>query len=70
MFDQPPNVVQFSCSMEMSRFDVKNYLEKIYNVKPVHVRTWISMGKTRKDPGKGYIVKDDDTKYAFVTLVR
>lgn len=69
-FDQPQNVVQFSCSMEMSRFDMKNYLEKIYNVKPVHIRTWIAFGKTRRDPGKGYIVKDDDIKYAFVTLVR
>lgn len=69
-FDQPQNVIQFSCSMEMSRFDMKNYLEKIYNVRPVHIRTWIACGKTRRDQGKGYIVKDDDVKYAFVTLVR
>ncbi|XP_066257555.1 large ribosomal subunit protein uL23m [Euwallacea similis] len=68
VLEQPPNVVQFACSMEMTRFDMKNYLEKIYNVKPVHIRTRIALGKTRKDPGKGYIIKDDDVKYAYVTL--
>lgn len=67
--EQPPNVVQFSCSMEMTKHDVKNYLEKIYNVKCIDVRTRIHMTKTRKDPGKGYVVKDDDIKYAYVILV-
>ncbi|XP_044747778.1 probable 39S ribosomal protein L23, mitochondrial [Coccinella septempunctata] len=65
---QPPNVVQFACSMEMSSTDIKNYLEKIYQIKTVHISTRIASGKTRRDPGKGYIVKDDDTKYAYVTL--
>ncbi|CAG9818270.1 unnamed protein product [Phaedon cochleariae] len=66
--DQPPNIVQFACSMEMTKHDVKNYLEKIYNIKCVDVRTRIHMPKTRRDPGKGYVIKDEDTKYAYVTM--
>lgn len=65
----PPNVVQFSCSMQMTKYDIKNYLEKIYNIKCVDIRTRICMPKTRKDPIKGYIIKDEDMKYAYVTLV-
>ncbi|XP_045479916.1 probable 39S ribosomal protein L23, mitochondrial [Harmonia axyridis] len=66
--EQPPNVVQFACSMEMTTNDIKNYLEKIYKVKTVDVRTRIALGEIRKDPGKGYVVKDDDIKYAYITL--
>ncbi|CAH1125949.1 unnamed protein product [Ceutorhynchus assimilis] len=65
---QPKNIVQFSCSMQMTQFDIKNYLEKIYNVKTVDIRTRIALGKTRKDPGNGYVIKEDDAKYAYVTL--
>lgn len=68
--NQPSNVVQFACSMEMSSTDIKNYLEKIYKINTINVTTRIGSGKTRRDPGKGYVIKDDDTKYAYVTLVR
>ncbi|CAH0718228.1 unnamed protein product, partial [Brenthis ino] len=34
----------------------------------VDVKTRIAMGKFRKDIAKGYIVKDDDIKHAYVTL--
>lgn len=67
---QPPNVVQFQCSIEMTKHDIKNYLDKIYDVRSVDVRTRIALGKTRRDNGKGYVVKDDDIKYAYVVLVR
>ncbi|CAH0561268.1 unnamed protein product [Brassicogethes aeneus] len=66
--EQPANIVQFSCSMQMTKFDIKNYLEKIYNVNVVDVRTRIAMGKTKPDPGKGYIVKEEDEKIAYITL--
>ncbi|KAF5302281.1 hypothetical protein FQA39_LY10320 [Lamprigera yunnana] len=66
--EQPPNVVQFQCSMEMSIHDIKNYLTKIYNVKVAQVRTRIALGKTREEPIKGYVIKDDDIKYAYVIL--
>ncbi|XP_043196526.1 probable 39S ribosomal protein L23, mitochondrial [Amphibalanus amphitrite] len=63
----PPNAVQFMVSPEMTKHDVKQYLEKIYNVPVVEVNIANKMGKLRRTD-KGYIVKDDDLKYAFVTL--
>lgn len=64
---QPENTVQFECSMEMTVHDVKNYLEKIYNIPVIEVRSRIALGKTRSD--KGGVTKDEDTKYAYVVLV-
>lgn len=66
---QPPNIVHFKCSMEMTKFDIKNYLEKIYNVPVVEVKTRVSLGKFKKDIGKQYITKEEDAKFAYVTLV-
>ncbi|XP_076302624.1 large ribosomal subunit protein uL23m-like [Lasioglossum baleicum] len=65
--NQPKNVVQFHCSMEMTRYDVKNYLEKIYNVHPIHVRIRIALGKTYM-PSKKFVAKEDDVKIAYVIL--
>lgn len=42
---QPEHIVQFACSMEMTKYDVKNYVEKIYNVPVIEVRTRIGLGK-------------------------
>lgn len=64
----PANVVSFIVSMEMTHYDVKNYLEKIYKVPVINVRTEIKMGEIKKQKDKGYIIKDDDQKYAFVTM--
>lgn len=68
---QPPNVVQFHCSMEMTTYDIRNYLEKIYNVKVMQVRTRIAMGKTKVETrvARGGITKEDDRKLAYVVLV-
>lgn len=55
--------------MEMTKYDVKNYLEKIYNIPVVEVRTRIAMGRTKRDLKVGYVTKEDDTKYAYVTMV-
>lgn len=66
---QPPNIVQFACSMEMTKYDIQNYLEKIYKIPVIDVRTRIALGKTKRDQ-KGYVVKEEDTKLAYVTLVR
>ncbi|GBP07704.1 39S ribosomal protein L23, mitochondrial [Eumeta japonica] len=52
----------------MTKYDIQNYLEKIYKVPVADVRTRIALGKFRRDPGKGYIIKDDDIKYAYVKL--
>lgn len=67
--EQPENIVQFACSIEMTRYDIKNYLEKIYNIPVVQVRTRIELGKTKKDQKYGYVTKEDDVKLAYVTLV-
>ena len=64
---QPKNVVQFHCSMEMSRVDIKNYLEKIYNIKTIQVRTRIQAGEIHRRPG--YVVKEEDIKVAYAVLV-
>lgn len=66
--NQPKNIVQFHCSMEMTKYDIKNYLEKIYNVHPILVKTRIVLGKTYM-PEK-FVVKDDDVKMAYVTLAK
>ncbi|XP_046397496.1 39S ribosomal protein L23, mitochondrial isoform X2 [Ischnura elegans] len=68
-FSQPPNVVKFKVSMEMTKRDVRNYLEKIYKIPVVEVRTQIELGPTKREPLKGYIVKDEDVKVAYVVLV-
>lgn len=65
--NQPKNIVEFHVSMEMTKFDIKNYLEKIYDVHPIYVNTRIALGKTHK-PEK-FVVKEDDIKIAYVVLV-
>ncbi|KOX71132.1 39S ribosomal protein L23, mitochondrial [Melipona quadrifasciata] len=67
--NQPKNIVEFHCSMEMTKFDVRNYLEKIYNVHPVYVHTRIALGKTYIPHGCKFVVKNDDVKIAYVALV-
>jgi len=64
----PPNQVLFHVSTEMTKHDVKSYLTKIYNVPVMDVRIAIWLGKIKKLPEKGYLVKDDDMKVAFVTM--
>ncbi|CAL7938853.1 unnamed protein product [Xylocopa violacea] len=66
--NQPKNIVQFHCSMEMTKHDIKNYLEKIYNVYPIQVRTRIALGKTNLR--KPFLGKEDDMKIAYVVLPR
>lgn len=62
---QPKNVVTFHCSMEMTKFDIINYLSKIYNVHPIDVKTRIKPGAFRR--GRN-IEKLDDVKVAYVVL--
>lgn len=65
---QPKNVVKFHCSIQMTRYDVQNYLEKIYNVKIVDVRTRIKLGEFSKARNR-FVVKADDIKVAYAVLV-
>ncbi|XP_011875282.1 PREDICTED: probable 39S ribosomal protein L23, mitochondrial [Vollenhovia emeryi] len=65
---QPPNIVTFCCSMQMTEHDVKNYLEKIYNIDIVEVRTKIATGKFVRERLRNCIIKEDDKKFAYVVL--
>lgn len=67
---QPDNVVTFKVSMEMTKYDVENYLREIYKVPVIEVRTRIALGKTFVDNELKYVKKKDDDKIAYVTLVR
>lgn len=40
-----PNQVQFIVSSEMTKLDVKQYLEKIYDIPVINVTTFNKMGK-------------------------
>jgi len=42
---QPPNIVKFIVSVQMTKYDIRNYLEKIYKIPVVDVRTVIAMGR-------------------------
>ncbi|KAK2713410.1 large ribosomal subunit protein uL23m-like isoform X2 [Artemia franciscana] len=65
----PPNKVHLMVSNEMTEYDVRNYLEKIYNIKPITVKVNMMQGRFRKNE-KNYIVKDDDYKMAYITLAK
>ena len=41
----PPYQVLFQTSIQMTQYDIKNYLEKIYKIPVVEVKTTIKMGK-------------------------
>ncbi|XP_014815568.1 PREDICTED: 39S ribosomal protein L23, mitochondrial isoform X2 [Calidris pugnax] len=66
---QPEDTVQFRVSMEMTKVDIKNYLEKIYNVPVAAVRTRIQYGANNKRNHKNQRVKKPDYKVAYVQLV-
>lgn len=44
-YKQPPNIVKFVVSNEMTNHDIKNYLEKIYNVSMADIRSSIVTGR-------------------------
>lgn len=47
---------------------MQNYLEKIYQLPVVDVRTRIALGKTKKASVGGYVIKEEDSKIAYVTF--
>ncbi|XP_029438604.1 39S ribosomal protein L23, mitochondrial isoform X2 [Rhinatrema bivittatum] len=56
--------------MEMTKFDVQNYLRKIYNVPVAAVRTRIQYGSNKKRDHKNQRVKVPDYKVAYVQLAQ
>ncbi|XP_068800914.1 large ribosomal subunit protein uL23m [Struthio camelus] len=65
---QPADTAQFRVSMEMTKVDIKNYLEKIYNVPVAAVRTRIQYGAHNRRNHKNQRVKKPDYKVAYVQL--
>lgn len=65
----PKNVVTFHVAMQMTRIDIKNYLEKIYKVPVVKVDTRIKLGQIKKSQLTGVMERKDDEKIAYVHLV-
>ncbi|XP_006860870.1 PREDICTED: 39S ribosomal protein L23, mitochondrial [Chrysochloris asiatica] len=65
---QPENTVQFRIPMEMTRVDLRNYLESIYQVPVAAVRTRVQHGSNKKRDYKRVRVKKPDYKVAYVQL--
>lgn len=55
--------------MKMTDRDVKNYLEKIYDIPVVQVNTMVMTGRFKRAPGRNYIIKEDEVRLAKVILV-
>ncbi|XP_034032776.1 39S ribosomal protein L23, mitochondrial [Thalassophryne amazonica] len=68
--EQPPDTVQFRIPMVMTKCDVKNYLENIYNVPVGAVRTRIQYGTNKKRNHLNQRVKQPDYKVAYVQLAK
>jgi len=56
--------------MQMTKHDIKNYLQKIYNVDVIEVRTAIDMGRFKRDRLQNSVIKENDRKLAYVVMVR
>ncbi|KAG7468380.1 hypothetical protein MATL_G00142310 [Megalops atlanticus] len=65
-----PDTVQFRIPLEMTKCDVKNYLEKIYNVPVATVRTRIQYGTNKKRNHLNQRVKRPDYKVAYVQMAQ
>uniref|UniRef100_A0A8C7VHG4 Large ribosomal subunit protein uL23m n=1 Tax=Oncorhynchus mykiss TaxID=8022 RepID=A0A8C7VHG4_ONCMY len=68
--EQPQDTVQFRIPMEMTKCDVRNYLEKIYNVPVGAVRTRIQYCTNKKRNHLNQKVKRPDYKVAYVQLAQ
>ncbi|XP_057585936.1 39S ribosomal protein L23, mitochondrial isoform X2 [Hippopotamus amphibius kiboko] len=54
--------------MEMTRVDLRNYLERIYNVPVAAVRTRVQHGSNRRRDHRNVRIKKPDYKVAYVQL--
>ncbi|XP_075043994.1 large ribosomal subunit protein uL23m [Mixophyes fleayi] len=66
--EQPTDTAQFRIALQMTKFDVQNYLQRIYNVPVAAVRTRIQYGSNRKRNHLRQRVKRPDYKVAYVQL--
>ncbi|XP_064605918.1 large ribosomal subunit protein uL23m-like [Liolophura sinensis] len=67
--DFPPDRLSFIVHPQMTKLDIKNYLEKIYHVPVIYVKTELRPGEDIKHPGRGHVMaREDDYKMAYVFL--
>jgi large subunit ribosomal protein L23 len=66
----PKDFVKFECHWQMTKNDVKEYLEKLYKIKVLDVRINITRGEYMEHPAKKNALSPpmEDRKYAFVQL--
>lgn len=60
--------LELKVPLDMNKFEIREYLEKIYGIKVAKVNTLIRLGKTRRFQDKNFTRKDKDWKKAYVTL--
>ncbi|XP_022101628.1 39S ribosomal protein L23, mitochondrial-like [Acanthaster planci] len=68
--ERPANVVTFECPVNMTKFDIRNYLERIYNVPVAKVNTHIVYVAFKRDHKNMRYKPKDDFKLANVTLAK
>lgn len=51
-----------------TKHDIKTYLEQVYKLPVIEVRTRIQLGRFKREERSGYIIKDCDPKLAYVTF--
>lgn len=65
-----PDCVMFEVHPQMTKFDVKQYLEKIYGVTVVSVHCNLMRGKEREDPRYGFAIQPEaDKRIAYIQLL-
>lgn len=66
----PDDTVQLHVPLDMSKIDIKNYMEKIYNIPVAKVNTRIQTGKVKTKVYRNDAIqyKSPDVKVAYVIL--
>ncbi|RWS15738.1 39S ribosomal protein L23-like protein [Dinothrombium tinctorium] len=67
--EMPENCVTFKAPLVMTDADIRNYLEKIYKIPVVHLKTFVPFPELKRAPGKEYLIKaEEDIRYTYVKL--
>ena len=62
-----PNRVAFRVPVNMTKFDIREYLRKLYDVKVIKVNTYIKLPKTKMSSYRNWFKTDAQYKKAIVT---
>merc|ERR1719414_203140 len=67
----PPFMVQFEVHPQMTNRDVKQYLEKIYDIPVQYVRTALFKGEIFRSQNGDFVLRQEpDKRMAFVQLAK